>query len=147
MSIEDEASAPPQEVAARLLPYPATLHDWIFRFGLHLLTGSVAVAAHYSLMWLLLRMGVGPLVSSFTGFIAGAVTRYLLSYFKVFSPSGSVPSTVIRFIAALAAQMLANTALLALFMRMGLDLWIAQASATILLTFANYLAYRLWVFR
>jgi putative flippase GtrA len=29
----------------------------------------------------------------------------------------------------------------------GLGVWLAQVSATVLLTFVNYVVYRLWVFR
>jgi putative flippase GtrA len=43
--------------------------------------------------------------------------------------------------------MLANTALLGALLATGIGVWPAQIATTILLTFANYAAYRLWVFR
>jgi len=43
--------------------------------------------------------------------------------------------------------MIANTGLLAALLGVGLPLWPAQIATTILLTFGNYVAYRLWVFR
>jgi hypothetical protein len=51
-----------------------------------------------------------------------------------------------RFLVALAAQMAANTFMLAFFLHNGLSVWGAQITTTVILTFANYLAYRLWVF-
>ena len=53
----------------------------------------------------------------------------------------------LRFVVVIALQMLANSALLALLLRAGISLWPAQVATTIVLTFVNYLAYRLWVFR
>lgn len=129
------------------LHYPDTLSEWIRSFSLHVLTGFIAVAAHYALMWLLLRVDTPSLVASGAGFVAGATTRYLLSYYKVFSPSGSVQSTVAKFLAVLGAQMALNLLLLKFFIIAGLTVWTAQISTTILLTFINFIAYRLWVFK
>lgn len=113
---------------------------------LHVATGFLAVLAHYMIMWALTRSEISALAASTAGFAAGAAVRYLLSYYKVFSPTGSVPATLFRFAVALAAQMVANTSMLAFFMHSGLTVWEAQVTTTILLTFINYLVYRLWVF-
>jgi len=129
------------------LHYPSTYIEWIRGFTLHVLTGFIAVAAHYALMWVLLSLGTPTLASSGVGFVAGAVTRYLLSYYAVFAPTGSVQSTVAKYLTVLGVQMTMNLILLKLFMLTGLSVWIAQIITTILLTFANYIAYRLWVFK
>lgn len=131
----------------RHLIYSVTLRDWLRSFTLHVLTGFLAVAAHYALMWLLVRAGMAALPASTLGFTAGAATRFLLSYLHVFAPSEGVPATLFRFLLALAFQMLANMLLLGGLLRLGLGLWVAQVATTILLTFANYVIYRLWVFR
>lgn len=131
----------------RRLIYSETLRDWVRRFILHVLTGFLAVAAHYSLMWLLLHGGMAAVPASTLGFVAGAATRFLLSYLHVFSPSDAMPATLFRFLLALGFQMLANMALLDGLLRLGLGLWAAQVATTIILTFANYVIYRLWVFR
>jgi putative flippase GtrA len=120
---------------------------WIAGFVLHVLTGVLAVLAHYSLMWVALSAGMPPVMASSAGFSAGALVRFLLSYTRVFVPTIGVPSALLRFVAALAGQMLANAALLALFIRLELNLWLAQVLVTVLLTVGNYLVYRLWVFR
>ena len=121
--------------------------DWLRTFVLHVATGFVAVAAHYALMYGLLKLGLHAIAASALGFFAGALTRFALSYFKVFAPSRGLTAAGVRFVLAIGAQALANTALLAALLEAGLSTWTAQVTTTILLTFANFLASRLWVFR
>ena len=52
-----------------------------------------------------------------------------------------------RFVVAIALQLVVNTLLLSSFLKLGLSLWPAQVTTTVLMTFGNYLVYRLWVFR
>ena len=47
---------------------------WMHSFSLHVATGFIAVAAHYALMFVMLRAGLGPVTSSAIGFAAGAAT-------------------------------------------------------------------------
>lgn len=138
--------APHAETHPAGLRHPFSAHSWLFGFFLHVVTGVLAVAAHYSLMWVLTLGGVAPVPASAVGFVAGAATRYLLSYYKVFTPTGSVPATLVRFAIALTAQLAANTAMLAGFLSLGWPVWVAQVTTTVLLTFVNYVVYRLWVF-
>jgi putative flippase GtrA len=119
----------------------------IANFSLHVLTGFAAVAVHYGALYALLRLGLSPLVASSIGFCGGALTRFSLSYWRVFAPSQGPTIAGRRFVVAVAAQALANTSLLALLLASGLSLWPAQIATTISLTFANYAVYRLWVFR
>ena len=127
--------------------YTTKLYDWLRGFTLHVLTGFLAVGAHYAVMWLLVGSGIAAVPASSMGFVFGAATRFLLSYTKVFSPSDGIPVTLVRFIGALGLQFLANMVFLGGALRLGLDVWSAQVGTTVLLTFANYLVYRLWVFR
>jgi putative flippase GtrA len=131
----------------RWLGRPAQAPGWFLGFVLHVVTGFAAVAAHYCLMWLLLHYGMSALPASAIGFLAGATTRFIFSYVKIFSPSKAIPVTLVRFVAALGLQLLANMLLLDVFLSVGLSVWVAQVATTILLTVANYLVYRLWVFR
>jgi putative flippase GtrA len=85
--------------------------------------------------------------ASTLGFVGGASTRFILSYWHIFEPSRGVRVASLRFAVVIALQMLANSALLALLLEAGISLWPAQVTTTIALTFVNYLAYRLWVFR
>jgi len=129
------------------LIYTVSRVEWLREFTLHVLTGFLTVAAHYSVMWLLVRSGMAAVPASGIGFLAGAATRFVLSYTKVFSPADGVPVTLARFIVALGLQWIANIALLDGLLLTGLQLWLAQIGTTVVLTFINYLAYRLWVFR
>jgi putative flippase GtrA len=120
--------------------------DWHRSFVLHVLTGFLVVGAHYSVMWLLVAAGMDGVAASAIGFLGGAATRFAMSY-RIFSPDHGVPVALWRFAIALGLQWAANVALLEGFLLAGLGLWIAQVSVTVLLTFLNFLAYRVWVFR
>ena len=98
-------------------------------------------------MFALLRAGLGPVSASACGFVAGAATRFVMSYAHIFSPTRGVQSAGARFAVAIGAQFVANSALLALLTGEGIGVWPAQVATTIVLTVVNYLAYRWWVFR
>ncbi|MBI1284061.1 MAG: hypothetical protein GC183_06950 [Thiobacillus sp.] len=129
------------------LIYSVSQAEWLREFALHVLTGILTVVAHYSVMWLLVQGGMAAVPASGIGFLAGAATRFVLSYTKVFSPADSVPVTLARFLVALGFQWLANIAVLDFLLEAGLRIWLAQFSTTVILTFINYLAYRFWVFK
>jgi putative flippase GtrA len=128
-------------------PSGSGLIHWLHSFSLHLVTGFAAVAAHYALMYALLRAGLAAVPASAIGFLAGALTRFVLSYAHVFSPTSGVHSAGVRFVVAIAAQLAANSALLAALTQAGMSVWPAQVLTTVLLTVVNYLVYRWWVFR
>lgn len=119
----------------------------IANFTLHVLTGFIAVAVHYSMLYLLLKVSMPPLIASGIGFCGGAVTRFVLAYYRVFAPTQGLTAAGWRFVVVVGAGMLANTALLGALLAAGLSVWPAQIATTISLTFGNYVAYRLWVFR
>ena len=75
------------------------------------------------------------------------MTRFILAYAHIFTPSAGVHLAGMRFAVAIAAQLAANSALLAALTNGGVAVWPAQVATTILLTFGNYLVYRWWVFR
>ena len=116
-------------------------------FALHVATGVIAVAAHYALMYGLVRSGMPGVPASAVGFTAGALTRFALSYWRVFAPSRGMTAAGARFVVAIALQLAVNTLLLAGFLNLDVPLWPAQVATTVLMTFGNYLVYRLWVFR
>ena len=151
--MNDDARATRSRNATHLLkrafgrPSGSGLAHWIHSFSLHVATGFAAVAAHYALMYALMRAGIAAVPASAVGFMAGAVTRFVLSYAHIFAPTRGVPAAGLRFVVAIAAQLAANTALLATLTSAGLAVWPAQVTTTVLLTFVNYLVYRWWVFR
>ncbi len=120
-------------------------YNWSAGFVAHVITGAMATGAHYLVMWALLKAGLDPLLASSTGFVAGAVSRFFLSYFHVFAPRSSVPAAAGRFVLALAVQMLLNGLFLSGLMHL-LPLWWAQVVTTAILTVFNYVLHRLWVF-
>ena len=77
-------------------------------FSLHVLTGVLAVAAHYCTMYGILAVRPDPLVASTIGFAAGAVTRFVLSFFRVFAPKGGLRRAGARFLVAISLQAVAN---------------------------------------
>ena len=117
------------------------------RFALHIVTGIAAVAAHYGTMAVLIAFGMAPVPASSIGFGAGAIVRFTLAYRHVFDPTLPVAHSGLRFAIALGAQALGNAALLSAGLALGIPTWPSQIGATVLMTFANYAAYRLWVFR
>jgi len=119
----------------------------VYTFVLHIATGFLAVAAHYAVMYGLVRGGLAGVPASALGFLAGAATRFALSYWHIFAPTRGVRVASVRFVVVIGIQLVANSALLAALIEAGLELWPAQVLTTIVLTSANYLAYRLWVFR
>ena len=134
---------------ARVLRRPTGrgIVHWLHSFSLHVVTGFMAVAAHYALMYAMLRAGLGPVAASAIGFAAGAGTRFVLSYAHIFAPTKGVHAAGARFAVAIAAQLAANSALLAALTQQGVAVWPAQIATTVLLTVVNYLVYRWWVFR
>jgi hypothetical protein len=60
---------------------------WVHSFSLHVATGAIAVAAHYAAMYGFVQAGVPGVPASALGFGAGALTRFALSYWRVFAPS------------------------------------------------------------
>jgi putative flippase GtrA len=134
-------------VRALRRPTGSGIVHWLHSFSLHVATGFIAVAAHYSLMFVMLRAGLGPVAASAIGFAAGAATRFILSYAHIFEPTRGVHTAGIRFAVAIALQLAANSALLGALTQQGIAVWPAQIATTILLTVVNYLVYRWWVFR
>ncbi len=122
-------------------------NDWKVQFFQHLVTGAVATAAHYIVMWLALSFQLFPVFATSIGFLAGASTRFLFSYFHIFEPERDVIKALPLFILALGLQMAANAGLLTLLLSVNLSVWPSQVLATGMLTVFNFLAYKYWVFK
>lgn len=111
------------------------------------MAGGVATAVHYAIMSLLLGLGVNTVLASTVGFVGGAVTRFVLSWFHVFAPTLQLSKSIFRYFVLLALNMAANAILLASLLRTGVSLWMAQVVTTAVLIGFNYAASRVWVFR
>ncbi len=121
--------------------------DWQVQFFQHLVTGAVATAAHYTVMWLALSAQLLPALATTIGFVVGATTRFLFCYFHIFEPERDVAKALPHFLLALTLQMLINAGLLALFLSVDLPVWPSQVLVTGILTVFNFMAYKFWVFK
>src|SRR5438876_654328 len=83
--------------------------------------------------------GVAPIAASAAGFATGATVKYWLNYSVAFRSNARHSSAMARFAVALAALMVLNTLLFAVFQRgLGLHYLVAQALTTILLIPPGY---------
>ena len=116
------------------------------RFGLHVGTGAIAVAVHYGIMAVALRLNAWPVAATSIGFIAGALARFYMAYHHVFEPKSGPATVAPRFVLALAAQFVLNGLLVAGLVEIGVPIWWSQLITTAMLAIATYIAYRLLVF-
>ena len=121
--------------------------SWRVQFFQHLVTGIIATAAHYTVMWFILSVEILPTIATTIGFIAGATTRFLFSYFHIFEPERDWSAAVPYFILALGLQMLLNAFLLSLFISLNIPVWPSQVLTTGLMTILNFMVYKFWVFK
>lgn len=121
--------------------------DWRIQFVQHLLTGVLATAAHFIVMWVALSVQLLPALATTIGFIAGATTRFLFSYFYVFEPENAVVYALPHFFLALALQMAINAGLLTLLLSTNFPVWPSQVLITGMLTVINFMAHKYWVFK
>ncbi len=115
-------------------------------FSLHTITGAVSVLAHYLIMWILGRAGVAPIAASMSGFVAGAVIKFALSFQHVFPTRQEWHYSAAKFVMAIGIQAGLNWTLVRAGLVAGLNLWTAQVLTTGLLVAINYVMYRYWVF-
>ena len=127
--------------------FPRASKDWRIQFFQHVLTGGLATAAHYAIMWIALALSFIPVLATTSGFVVGATTRFVFSYFHVFDPEQRAVRALPRFVLALALQMLANAGLLSLLLCAAYPVWPSQLLTTSALVILNFVAHKCWVFR
>ncbi|MBE9549946.1 MAG: GtrA family protein [Proteobacteria bacterium] len=120
---------------------------WAVQFFQHLVTGVIATAAHYAVMLIILSWQHWPIVATSLGFIVGAITRFVFSYYHIFEPESHVTGALLRFLVLLGIQMAVNAGLLALLLTTNLSVWPAQIITTVLLTVVNFIMAKYWVFK
>ena len=111
--------------------------------------GGIATASHYATMIGLVQLfDVVPLAATATGFIVGAVVKYVLNHKVVFLTDARHDAALPRFAAMLAVMFALNAACFAALQQgVGLHYIVAQVLTTLLLIPPGYLMSRLWVFR
>ena len=131
----------------RQLVTPGGNSSWKVQFFQHLITGVIATAAHYVVMWFALSLQAWPVLATSIGFTAGAATRFFFSYFHIFEPERDIIKALPHFLLALALQLVLNAALLAFFLALGVPVWPAQVLTTGSTVISNFLVYKYWVFK
>lgn len=126
---------------------PGGSSSWQVQFFQHLVTGVIATAAHYVVMWFALNLQLWPVMATTIGFTAGASTRFFFSYFHIFEPERDVMKALPHFVMALALQMVINAVLLAILLAVEVPVWPAQVITTGALVIFNFLVYKFWVFK
>jgi putative flippase GtrA len=131
------ASEPPREAPGHRKAVPIYLGSGFLSTGSHY---AVTVAAVELFGW-------PPLAASVTGFLVGAVVKYLLNYFVAFRSEERHSAAVVRFAVMLALFFGLNAAFFAVFQQvLGLHYMVAQVLTTAVLIAPSYVLARGWVF-
>jgi putative flippase GtrA len=118
-------------------------------FSRFFLVGCLAALGHYStLTGLRELLGVPVVLSSAVGFVIGAAISYTLNYRFTFRSAKPHREAVAKFLTVALSGLCLNTAIMwSLADQLGMFYLAAQAVATALVLFWNFLANRLWTFR
>lgn len=117
------------------------------RFIRFSLVGAVATAIQYVLLVLLVRgFGMAPTPASSIGFVLSAVVNYLLNYRFTFHSVRPHGPAAAKFGALAVTGLLINAAIMHLMIGVGVDYLIAQACATGVVLFWNFIGNSLWTF-
>ena len=116
---------------------------------MYVVSGFASVATHYAFAIFAVEvLGWRALLATSAGFMAGAITKYLMNYFLAFASEAPHRHAVPRFAVMLASLFCANAAIFwALHDQGGLHYMAAQVITTGLLIPVGYVVNRLWVFR
>jgi putative flippase GtrA len=127
---------------------PAHHHLSLSSVGRFLLVGGSATVMHYAVMAFVLWRGwTGPVAASAIGFLVSAVFNYLASAAYTFRGDHSHARALPRFATTLAAGCALNVGAVALLLRLGVPLVLAQLVATGCVMVWNYCLHALWTFR
>lgn len=112
----------------------------------YLATGGFCTGVHYSLMYVLIRQGVGTTVASGVGAGMALMLSYVLNDRWVFPNQIGARTSLLKFVMVALAALLMNTAQLSLGIALGLHDWLAQIISTGVLTMVNFTLHRFWTF-
>jgi len=117
------------------------------QFLVFVMVGAVATTVHYLLMGgLIIIWAVHPVSATVAGFMAGALTGYLLNRRFTFRSRCPHRYAVQRYLLVAGSGLSINTLIVAVGIATSLHYALAQAGATILVVFWNFLANRYWTF-
>jgi len=110
--------------------------------------GAVGTAVHYSLLLTAVELlGITPLYGTTAGFIAGAMTNYLLNYHITFRSNKRHAEALAKFVVVAIAGAILNVGVMyAGTTYLQLYYIVSQIIATTLVLLWNFAANRLWTF-
>ena len=119
------------------------------QFLSYLGVGLVGTGGHYlTLVVLVKRAGLDPVLASTCGFTVGAVINYFANYHLTFRSRQGHAGTMARFFVIARAGMGVNAGMMALCHRgLGLHYLLSQVAATGTVVVLTYLGNRFWTFR
>ena len=110
------------------------------------IAGGIATIINYSLFSVLLISGVHYLVSSAVGYASGIIISFLINRRYVFKSSGDSRSQLVRYTVIYLGAMFVQLGLLEALVRSGLDPFLANALAIIIVVVLNFFVIRRFVF-
>lgn len=108
--------------------------------------GGVATALNYSIFTVLMILGVHYVVSSAVGYASGIIVSFLINRRYVFKSTDDSRSQLVRYTFIYLAAMFVQLGLLEALVRSGLDPFIANALAIIVVVVLNFFVIRRFVF-
>jgi Predicted membrane protein len=118
------------------------------RMAAYVVAGFAATGVHYAVMFALVTWEATPeVIATCAGFVAGALVKYPLNYWGVFSSRQRHRVAVARYVISLAVSFVLNAALFALLLQiLSVHYMVSQVLTTGAVLVANYLMARLWIF-
>ena len=119
-------------------------HNRFYRIFRFLVSGGAATLIHFSVMALLIYIGLLAIYATMLGAIAGAASNYLLQYHYTFRSQRSHRKSAMEFLFASLLAWLSNVVLFVITHQfIGLDVITAQLLVTAIVTVQNYFIYKL----
>lgn len=112
-----------------------------------ILSGGSATLLHYSVMAMLIVVGIDPVYATAVGAFVGAIFNYILQYYYTFKSDTTHIYAVFTYSLTVLFGFLSNELIFVLFYNfLNEGVIISQLSATAFVTIQNYLAYKYLVF-
>jgi putative flippase GtrA len=112
-----------------------------------LASGAVNTAVGLGIIFLLMALGVSPVVSNVCGYAVGLAVSFTLNRRFVFYANGRIDGEFVRFIVAFGCSFLANLAVLRLLLALPINPVVAQVFAAATYTAVMFVLCNAFVFR
>ncbi|MBE0574958.1 MAG: GtrA family protein [Desulfuromonadales bacterium] len=111
--------------------------------------GAIGTLVHYLILFITVEFFFfNPVVSSFFGFVSGAVVNYYLNYYFTFKSKKNHKEAISKFFLVAGVGLVLNTLIMVLLTTvLDQNYLLAQLLATALTLAWNFTVNRLWTFR